>query len=173
MKLPYDATQSGSGELIRRLFVPLIDRTAPLAGPVAEAGGVLSLGQLGPQLVDYYLAKLSTGNRYRLSRTEIRELLGTLENRNIRSLLGRYLGRLWSADYGVIWRAPARPVLGHGITTTSATASRCSSSSRTSRRENGTEFVPFTHGRAGNPLPAGCGTRGSVSASCRSGAATY
>ena len=110
MKLQIATTASRSlspGEIMRRVFIPLIDHTAPLAGPVGEAGGVLSLGQLAPALVIYYLDKLSTRNRYRLSRAEIGELLRALESRNVKSLLRHYLGRLWSADYGIIWRAPA------------------------------------------------------------------
>jgi hypothetical protein len=93
------------GERLRRLFVPLIDRTAPLRGPLAQAGGVLTLGSMADPDIQYYLRKLGDAGRYRLSRSEIRELLRKLAPFEIAALLEQYLGPLWSADYALIWRA--------------------------------------------------------------------
>jgi hypothetical protein len=95
----------GIGERMRRMFIPLIDRTAPLRGPLAQAGGVLALGRFPEPEIEYYLRKLGDAGRYRLNRPEIRELLRRLAPFRIAALLEQYLGPLWSADYALIWRA--------------------------------------------------------------------
>ena len=54
------AFSMGVGEGLRRALIPVIDRTAPLRGRLAQAGGVLPLGKFPEAEIDYYLHKLST-----------------------------------------------------------------------------------------------------------------
>ena len=66
----------GMGERMRRIFVPLIDRTAPLRGALADAGGVLSLGRFPESKTSAITCRSSRAcSRYRLSRAEISELV--------------------------------------------------------------------------------------------------
>jgi hypothetical protein len=139
------AFSMGAGETLRRTLIPIIDRTAPLRGPLAQAGGVLPLGAFPPTEVDYYLGKLSQGRRYRLQRAEIRELVRKLSPYRIEALLDDYLGPWWSADYAAIWRSPRQSSsgewhhdnVGHRVKLFVVLANES--------QENGTEFVRYTH----------------------------
>jgi hypothetical protein len=139
------ASSMGIGEAVRRTTIPIIDRTAPLRGRLAEAGGVLALGTLSDALVEYYLGKLGDATRYRLSRAEIRELLDNASQYRVRRLLNDYLGPLWSADYAAIWRSPAQSSsgqwhhdnVGHRVKLFAVLAN--------ASEGNGTEFIFNSH----------------------------
>jgi hypothetical protein len=139
-------TGLGLGERLRRTFVPIIDRTAPLRGALADAGGVLSLGSFSEGDIRYYLAKLADAGRYRLRRNEINELLQKTAHYQLTALLSDYLGPLWSADYGLIWRAPKQSSSGewhHDNVGNRVKLFVVLANSATDR--NGTEFVVNTH----------------------------
>jgi hypothetical protein len=135
----------GMGEAVRRRTIPIIDRTAPLRGRLAEAGGVLALGTLSEAQVGYYLGKLGSATRYRLRRADIRELLRNLAQYRVRRLLSDYLGPLWSADYAAIWRSPAQSSsgqwhhdnVGHRVKLFAVLAN--------ASEVNGTEFILNSH----------------------------
>jgi hypothetical protein len=135
----------GVGEAVRRTFVPAIDRSAPLGGPLADAGGVLSLGVFPEEDVQFYLRKLSGAARHRLSRSEIRELLRKLERYELRRLLSAYLGPLWSADYAVIWRAPKQSSSGEWHHDNVGNRVKLFVILANESNENGTEFIAHTH----------------------------
>ncbi len=134
-----------AGEALRKLFVPAIDRTAPLGGPIAEAGGVLRLSPLSDERVQFYLAKLGPRERYRMSRPEIHGLLSDLSSQNIGALLGGYLGRYWSADYGLIWRAPPQSSSAEWHHDNVGNRLKIFIVLENESEQNGTEFIPFTH----------------------------
>jgi hypothetical protein len=134
------------GEVLRKTFVPVIDRTAPLQGPLAKAGGVMPLPSFPRAGVDYYLGKLGSARRLRFSRDEIRDVLKRLEYTDLPQILAGYLGPMWSADYGAIWRSPPQSTsgtwhhdnVGHRVKVFVILANESP--------QNGTEFMPFTHG---------------------------
>jgi hypothetical protein len=134
----------GVGERLRRAFIPLIDRTAPLRGPLAQAGGVLVLGKVAEPEIEYYLRKLGAAGRYRLNRAEISELLRRLEPFRIAALLRQYLGPLWSADYALIWRAQESSS-GEWHHDNVGNRVKLFVVLRNESEENGTEFVANTH----------------------------
>jgi len=133
------------GAVLRKTFVPVIDWTALLRGPLGEAGGVLRLRSFEEKSIQYYLSKLGPAERYRLTRTEMAELMQKLDSSNVTEILNAYLGRWWSADFAEIWRSPpqARPGewhhdnVGHRIKVFIILANDSD--------ENGTEIVPFSH----------------------------
>jgi len=133
------------GETLRKIFVPAIDRTAPLSGPIAAAGGVLRLAPLPPQRLRYYQSKLGARQRYRMSRAEIKQLLDDLAAQNIGVLLKEYLGRYWSADYGLIWRAPPQSSSGEWHHDNVGHRLKIFIVLENESEQNGTEFIPFTH----------------------------
>jgi hypothetical protein len=135
----------GVGERLRRVFIPVIDRTAPLRGPLAEAGGVLALGTFPDRDVDYYLQKLSRAARYRLSRPEIRELLQKLTQYKVRGLLNEYLGPLWSADYATIWRSSRQSTSGEWHHDNVGNRVKLFVILGNESEENGTEFIVHTN----------------------------
>jgi hypothetical protein len=135
----------GLGERLRRTFVPLIDRTAPLRGALADAGGVLSLGTFPDNDIRYYLHKLSGVQRYRLNRAEISELVGRLSQYQLAQLLSDYLGPLWSADYGLIWRAPKQSSSGEWHHDNVGNRVKVFVVLENASDTNGTEFVVNTH----------------------------
>jgi hypothetical protein len=138
-------TSLGVGERLRRTFIPLIDRTAPLCGPLAEAGGVLALGRVPEAEIEYYLRKLGDAGRHPLSRPEIRELLRKLAPYNMATLLRQYLGPLWSADYGLIWRSAQQSTSGQWHHDNVGNRVKLFVVLRNESEENGTEFVVNTH----------------------------
>lgn len=135
----------GIGEALRRTVIPIIDRSTPLRGPLAEAGGVLALGTFLDKEIAFYLQKLSNARRYRLSRSEIRELLRKLSQYKVPGILSDYLGPLWSADYAAIWRSPGQSTsgqwhhdnVGHRVKVFVVLANESD--------ENGTEFIVNTY----------------------------
>jgi hypothetical protein len=135
----------GIGESLRKTFIPIIDRTAPLRGPLAQAGGVLALGTFPDAEVDYYLRKLSGANRYRLGRTEIRELLRKLAPYKVRDLLTEYLGPLWSADYCAIWRSARQSTSGDWHHDNVGNRVKLFVVLGNESDENGTEFITHTN----------------------------
>lgn len=150
------------GETLRKNFIPVIDRTAPLRGPLAAAGGVLRLGAFPAADIEFYLAKLASATRYRLSRAEIRELLHRLSRYQLRPLLNQYLGRLWSADYAAVWRAPGQSSSGQWHHDNVGNRVKLFVVLANDSAENGTEFVPNTHTTrwqvfTGRPSPPAAG----------------
>ena len=135
----------GAGERLRRTFIPLIDRTAPLRGPLADAGGVLALGKFSENDIGYYLRRLSGINRYRLTRSEISELLRKLSRYQVRRILRDYLGPLWSADYAAIWRSPRESSSGQWHHDNVGNRVKLFVVLGNESEENGTEFVTHTH----------------------------
>jgi hypothetical protein len=133
------------GERLRRTFVPLIDRTAPLRGRLAEAGGVLALGTFPEREIEYYLHKLGKAQRYRLSRAEIREALGKFSPYRVRRLLREYLGPLWSADYAVIWRSARQSTAGEWHHDNVGNRVKLFVILANESDANGTEFIVNTH----------------------------
>jgi len=133
------------GERLRRTFVPLIDRTAPLRGRLAEAEGILALGKFPEQDIEYYLRKLSGAARHRLSRAEIRELLRKLSRYQVRSILHDYLGPLWSADYAAIWRSPAQSSSGEWHHDNVGNRVKLFVVLGNESEDNGTEFIANTY----------------------------
>ena len=133
------------GEILRKTFVPAIDGTAPVAGPLSEGGGVIPLAAFPADGVEHYLKKLGAQQRHRLSRAEIGEALARLAYTGYDKILQQYLGRFWSADYGLIWRAPPQSSsgtwhhdnVGHRVKIFVILAN--------DSPENGTQFMPFTH----------------------------
>ncbi len=135
----------GVGERLRRTFIPLIDRTAPLRGPLAQAGGVLTLGTIAEPEIEYYLGKLGEARRYRLSRAEISELLCKLAPYKVATLLKQYLGPLWSADYALIWRSAQQSTSGEWHHDNVGNRVKLFIVLRNQSEENGTEFVVNTY----------------------------
>jgi hypothetical protein len=135
----------GVGESLRRTFIPIIDRTAPLRGPLAQAGGVLALGTFPELEVDYYLQKLSTAARYRLSRSEIRQLLRKVSQYKVQGLLNEYLGPLWSADYASIWRSSRQSTSGEWHHDNVGNRVKLFVILGNESDENGTEFIYHTY----------------------------
>jgi hypothetical protein len=135
----------GVGERLRRAFVPLIDRTAPLRGPLATAGGVLALGSFADAEVEYYLRKLGQGKRYRLGRGEIRELLHKLAPYQVAQLLRAYLGPLWSADYAAIWRSAQQSSSGEWHHDNVGNRVKLFVILANDSERNGTEFIVHTN----------------------------
>lgn len=133
------------GEMLRRNFIPVIDRTAPLRGPLADAGGLLRLGAFPQADVELYLAKLAGAARYRLDRAEIRELMRKLTGYGVPQLLTDYLGRFWSADYAAIWRSPGQSSSGQWHHDNVGNRVKLFVVLANDAAENGTEFVPNTH----------------------------
>jgi hypothetical protein len=138
-------TSLGVGERLRRAFIPLIDRTAPLRGRLAAAGGVLELGKFPDAEIDYYLGRLSSTGRYRLTRSEISELLAKFSQHNLSALLTDYLGPFWSADYAAIWRSPAQSSSGEWHHDNVGNRVKVFAVLANESEENGTEFIPHTH----------------------------
>jgi hypothetical protein len=136
----------GVGERLRRTFIPLIDRTAPLRGPLAQAGGVLALGRVPEPEIEHYLRKLGDAGRYRLTRSEISELLRNLAPYKITTLLKQYLGPLWSADHALIWRSAQQSTSGEWHHDNVGNRVKLFVVLRNESEENGTEFVVNTHG---------------------------
>jgi hypothetical protein len=135
----------GIGERMRRVFVPMIDRSAPLGGPLAEAGGALAIGTFPPEELELYLGKLAQAMRYRLSRREIRELLRKLAPYGVRALLNSYLGPLWSADYAVIWRSSQQSTSGEWHHDNVGNRVKLFVVLANDSDGNGTEFITHTH----------------------------
>jgi hypothetical protein len=133
------------GEGLRRALIPVIDRTAPLRGRLAQAGGVLPLGKFPETEIDCYLQKLSTGGRYRLTRREIRRLLPRFSRYGVRALLDDYLGPWWSADYAAVWRSPRQSSSGQWHHDNVGNRVKLFVILGNESEENGTEFVPHTH----------------------------
>jgi hypothetical protein len=133
------------GERLRRTFIPIIDRTAPLRGPLAQAGGILALGKFPEQDIEYYLRKLSGAARHRLSRTEIRELLHKLSRYRLHGMLNDYLGPLWSADYAAIWRSPAQSSSGEWHHDNVGNRVKLFVILGNASEDNGTEFIANTY----------------------------
>jgi hypothetical protein len=126
-------------------MIPIIDRSAPLRGPLAEAGGVLVLGSFPEDDIDFYLRKLADARRYRLSRREISELVAKLARHNVAQLLSAYLGALWSADYAAVWRAPGQSSSGQWHHDNVGNRVKLFVVLANESDENGTEFIPHTH----------------------------
>lgn len=135
----------GIGETLRRTMIPIIDRSAPLRGPLAEAGGVLALGTFPERDIGCYLQKLSTGTRYRLSRREIGELLPKFSQYRLGGLLDGYLGPWWSADYAAVWRSPRQSSSGEWHHDNVGNRVKLFVVLGNESDQNGTEFVPHTH----------------------------
>jgi hypothetical protein len=135
----------GIGESLRKTFIPIIDRTAPLRGPLAHSGGVLALGTFPDAEVDFYLRKLSTAGRYRLSRMEIRELVRKFAPYKVRDLLTDYLGPLWSADYAAIWRSARQSTSGDWHHDNVGNRVKLFVVLGNESDENGTEFITHTN----------------------------
>jgi hypothetical protein len=133
------------GERLRRTFVPLIDRTAPLRGALAQAGGVLALGLFPEPELEYYLGKLGSAQRYRLSRAEIRELLPKFSPYRVAALLREYLGPLWSADYATIWRSPGQSSSGQWHHDNVGNRVKLFVVLANDSDENGTEFIAHSN----------------------------
>ena len=139
------ATSLGVGERMRRTFLPLIDRTAPLRGLLAQAGGVHALGRFADEDIDHYLRKLGGSSRHRLSRAEIRELMRKLSRYSVASILRDYLGPLWSADYAAIWRAPGESSAGLWHHDNVGNRVKVFVVLGNESEQNGTEFVMHTN----------------------------
>jgi hypothetical protein len=135
----------GVGESLRKTFIPIIDRTAPLRGPLADAGGVLALGSFAEADIEFYLHKLASAPRYRLNRPEIRELLRKLAPLKVRDILKGYLGPLWSADYAVIWRSSQQSTSGDWHHDNVGNRVKLFAILGNESEQNGTEFVVDTH----------------------------
>jgi hypothetical protein len=135
----------GLGEALRRTVIPIIDRSAPLRGPLADAGGVLALGSFPEDDIDYYLRKLAGTRRYRLTRPEIGELVGKLSRHGIAPLLGAYLGPLWSADYALVWRAPGQSSSGQWHHDNVGNRVKLFVVLANESDDNGTEFILHTN----------------------------
>lgn len=135
----------GIGEVLRRTMIPIIDRSAPLRGPLAEAGGVLTLGSFPEGDIDYYLHKLADARRYRLTRPEIGELVRKLSRHDIGRLLDAYLGPLWSADYALVWRAPGQSSSGQWHHDNVGNRVKLFVVLANESDDNGTEFIPHTN----------------------------
>jgi hypothetical protein len=133
------------GEIIRRTFVPVIDVTAPLEGPLSDGGGAIGLPAFPQEGVDYYLRKLGDAQRRRFSRPEIDEIMHKLEYTGIQSILDRYLGRFWSADYAAIWRAPPQSTSGTWHHDNVGNRVKVFVILANDSPDNGTQFMPFTH----------------------------
>ena len=132
------------GEGLRRALIPVIDRTAPLRGRLAQAGGVLPLGRFPEAEIDCYLHKLSTRGRYRLSRGEIRELLLKTSGYSVRALLtiiSGHGGRRTMRQSGAL-RGSRAP--GNGPRKVGNRVKLFMDMGNESE-ENGTEFVPHTN----------------------------
>jgi hypothetical protein len=139
------ASFTGIGETLRRTLIPVIDRTAPLRGRLAEAGGLLALGTFSEPLVEFYLSKLGDAARYRLRRAEIRALLGDLAQYRVADLLNDYLGPLWSADYAAVWRSPAQSTSGQWHHDNVGNRVKLFVVLANASEGNGTEFIVNSH----------------------------
>ena len=106
---------------------------------------MLPLAKFPQSDIEYYLRKLSSAERYRLDREEIRELLSKLAANNLDEILNSYLGHFWSADFSEIWRAPPQSSAGEWHHDNVGNRVKIFIILVNDSPENGTEIIPFTH----------------------------